>query len=68
VNKFNKESKLSEALELKDAAEILTKYNFPCLTCPMMAMEMDQLTIGGICEKYGIDLEKVLEELNAIKK
>jgi hypothetical protein len=64
LKKYTKDSTLSEILENPKAPEVLDKYNVPCLTCPMMAMEMEELTLGGICEKYHIDEGALLEELN----
>jgi hybrid cluster-associated redox disulfide protein len=62
--KITKEMTLAEILNRKGAEKILQKYNFPCLTCPMAKFEIENLKIGQVCEMYGINLEKVLEELN----
>jgi len=64
-NKITKETTLAEILELPDSEEVLAKYNLPCLRCPMAKLEIDILKIGQVCEAYGIDLEKLLEELNS---
>ncbi len=61
---INKDTILSKVLEEKDAEEILAKYNFPCLTCPMAKFEMESLKLGQVCETYGINIEKLLAELN----
>jgi len=62
--KFTKNSSLSEILEKKGMEEILAKYNLPCLTCPMARFEIEGLKLGQVCETYGIDIKKLLEELN----
>tara|TARA_Y100000034_G_C6530323_1_gene228483 strand:- start:153 stop:353 length:201 start_codon:yes stop_codon:yes gene_type:complete len=65
--KITKDSTLENVLKIEGAEEVLSKFNFPCLTCPMAQMEMNTLKIGNICNMYGIDLEKVLESLNKLK-
>jgi len=62
--KFTKDSKLSEIIEADKGREILMKFGVPCPTCPFFASEAEKLTIGDVCNMYGIDLEKLLEELN----
>ena len=53
-------------VSIKEMEGVLSKYNVPCLGCPMAQMEMNSLTLGQICGNYGIDLKKLLEELNKI--
>ena len=64
--KITKTTTLEKVLKIKGAEKVLSKYNFPCLTCPMAQMEMNSLKLGDICNMYGIDLEKVLKELNKL--
>jgi hypothetical protein len=45
---------------------VLAKFEVPCLFCPRVQDEMGSLQIGTICETYGIDCEKILEELNKV--
>lgn len=59
---------LKTILELPNGKKVLNEMKIPCLRCPMMAMEMEKLTIGRICKGYQIDLKKVLEKLNQKKK
>ncbi|MCF7795566.1 disulfide oxidoreductase [Patescibacteria group bacterium] len=61
---FNKKTKLSEILQNPKGNEVLHRNGVPCVTCPMAQFEMESLEIGQICEMYGIDLEKILKELN----
>ncbi len=61
---IKKQSTLKQILEIKGTDQILINHHVPCLFCPMMKQEMDQLTIGQICEMYEIDLEKLLTDLN----
>ena len=58
------ESTLAEMMSHQKGQKAMEKYNVPCLTCPMAAMEMNELKVGQICEMYGIDLEGLLKELN----
>jgi phosphoribosylamine-glycine ligase len=57
-------STLKEVLEIKGANDILTKHNVPCIGCALAQMEMDKLTLKDICEKYNIDINRLLEDLN----
>lgn len=62
--KINKETVLADVLGDERAVEILEKYEVPCLTCPHAQEEMSELTLGQICETYGLDGEAMLAELN----
>jgi len=62
--KFTKDTSLAEILKSPEAEKILAKYNLPCLGCSFAKMEMEKLKIGQVCQMYGIDLEKLLKELN----
>jgi hybrid cluster-associated redox disulfide protein len=64
MEKITKNAVLSEILADQKMAEILTKHNLPCLSCPFAKYEIEQLKIGEVCEQYGINAEKLLEELN----
>jgi len=64
--KIDKETKLSEILELKGADKVLSKYKVPCLGCPMLQMEVGFLKVEDICKTYGINLDKLLKELNKL--
>lgn len=64
MKKINKNTILSEIIADERMAEILAKNNLPCLSCPFAKYEMEQLKIGEICSQYGINAEKLLEELN----
>ena len=61
---IDKNTILSEILKEKGAEEILAKYNLPWLTCPMAKFEIESLKLGQVCETYGINIKKLLEELN----
>lgn len=64
MQKITKDTTLSEILRNEGSQEILAKHNVPCLGCAFMNLEMDKLTLGDICKAYGIDLEKLLKDLN----
>lgn len=60
--KFNKEMKISEILEIApEKADILMEVGMHCITCPISQME----TLEEACGVHGIDVEEVLEKLNA---
>jgi len=61
---ITKTTTLEQILELPQAQEILAKYSVPCLACPMAQYEMKTLTLGAICQMYGIDEKKLLADLN----
>ncbi|RLF44345.1 MAG: disulfide oxidoreductase, partial [Thermoplasmata archaeon] len=62
--KIARDTKLSEILKDQKSQEILAKYNLPCLSCPMARFEIENLKLGEVCKMYGINLEKLLRELN----
>lgn len=64
AQRITKQTTLEKILDLPNAQEILAKYSVPCLTCPMAQYEMKTLTIGEICQMYGIDIKKLLTDLN----
>ncbi len=64
-NKITKETTLTKILEIQGADDVLTKHGVPCVTCPMAKMEMDKLKIGEVCKTYGVDLGKLLKDLNS---
>jgi len=64
MTKITSKTALDKILRVKGADAILEKFQTPCLHCPMAVHEMGQLTIGDIAKTYGIDLRKLLKELN----
>lgn len=62
--RITKETTLAEILKEPGTEEILKKFNLPCLSCPFAEIEMKELKIGAVCEMYGIDIKKILKELN----
>jgi len=66
--KLTKDTTLERVLKIKGSEKILAKHNFPCITCPMAKMEMASLKLGDVCSMYGVDLEKLLKELNSNPK
>ena len=55
---------LEKILGIKGAGEILIENGVLCLSCPMASFEIDKLKIGEVCKMYGLNLEKILKELN----
>jgi hypothetical protein len=62
--KITDKTTLEKILSVKGSHAVLEKFQTPCLHCPMAVYEMGQLTIGDIAKTYGIDLKKLLHELN----
>lgn len=61
---FKKDTILKDILKDPKIRNVLKKYNLPCLACPFARFEINKLTIGEICDIYGIDANKLLKELN----
>ena len=60
--KFNKDTRIGEILEnAPEKAEILLQVGMHCIGCPASQME----TLEEACEVHGIDVEDVVEKLNA---
>ena len=59
---FNKDTRIGEILEkAPEKAEILLEIGMHCLGCPASQME----TLEGACDVHGIDVNEVIETLNA---
>ncbi len=68
MKKISEKTTIQEILEYAGAEEILERYNFPCLHCPMAKYEVAQLQIGEVANTYGLDLKGMLKELNELAK
>lgn len=66
AEKFTEDTKLEEVLKNPETSEVISKYQLPCLHCAMAAYEAKVLTLGQIAKTYGIDLNGMLKELNAL--
>ena len=62
--KITKSTTLKKIIEKKGGDKVLIKNGVPCLSCPMSQFEIDKLKIGEVCKMYGLNLEKILKELN----
>ena len=62
IMEFNKDTRIGEILEkAPEKAEILLQVGMHCIGCPASQME----TLEEACEVHGIDVEDVVEKLNA---
>ena len=60
--KFNKDTKIGEILAVApEKPEILMECGMHCIGCPASQME----TLEEACEVHGIDVNEVVEKLNA---
>ena len=60
--KYNKDTTIGEILEKEpEKAEILLNVGMHCVGCPASQME----TIEEACDVHGIDVDEVIEKLNA---
>ena len=66
--KVDKNTKLGKIMKMKGMEKILTKYNVPCVSCPMAKMEIDSLEIGYVCKLYGLPEKEIILEINKILK
>lgn len=64
---IKKNTKLDIVLKMEGAEEILSKYEVPCLSCPYAKFEMAELDLEAICERYRIDLDNLIKDLNNLK-
>lgn len=55
---------LEEVLQHPQGKQLLEKFRFPCLTCPLARLEMDQLTLQEIARNYNLDLDGFLAAIN----
>lgn len=63
--KYTAGNTLAEIIQDPKNQEILAQNHVPCLSCPMAGLEMPTLTLGQVCEMYGLELDKILEQLNS---
>ena len=66
MRKVTKDTTLAEILKHPGTSEVLSRYRFPCLHCPMAAFEIGTLKLGEVAKAYGIDLDSLLKDLNKI--
>ena len=60
--KFNKDTKIGEILQVApEKAEVLMECGMHCIGCPASQME----TLEEACAVHGIDVNEVVEKLNA---
>ena len=60
--KFNKDTKIGEIMEVApEKAEILLNIGMHCLGCPASQAE----TIEEACDVHGVNVDELLEKLNA---
>ena len=60
--KFNKDTRIGEILEVApEKAQIWLNVGMHCIGCPASQME----TLEEACDVHGIDVEEVVEKLNA---
>lgn len=64
MNKITEKTTLAEILERPGSEKILSRYNLPCLHCPMSRFEAGSLKLGEVARMYGLDLKGMLRELN----
>ena len=62
--KITSKTTLAKIIEKKGGSEVLMKNGVPCLSCPMAKFEIDKLKIGEVCKMYGLNLAKIIKELN----
>jgi len=67
MKKITQKTTLAEIIKNNKAADILMQNGVPCLSCPMSQFEIDKLEIGKVCKMYGLNLAKILKELNKLK-
>lgn len=61
---INKDTSIAEILKTKKGEEVLQKYGLPCLGCAFAAQEIEFLKLGDVGEKYDLDVESIIKEVN----
>jgi hypothetical protein len=61
---ITKNTTLEKIIKQKGGEKILHKNNVPCMSCPYSSFEIDKLKIGDVCKMYGLNISKILKELN----
>lgn len=64
MKKFTAKTTLEKIMQVKGSEEVLAKNGVPCVSCPMAQFEMEKLEIGEVCKAYGLNLSKILKDLN----
>jgi hypothetical protein len=64
--KITSKTTLGKILHISGADEVLAKHGVPCLSCPMASLEIDKLEIGKVCKIYGLNLRKIIKDLNKL--
>jgi len=67
-SKYTKNTKIGVIIKNEEAAAILEKHRLPCLHCAMANYEIGDLKLGPVAEAYGLDVDKILKDLNKLKK
>jgi hypothetical protein len=68
MKKVTENTVLSSILDNPKTKKVLADYSVPCLTCPFAAEEIENLKIGYICKTYGINVKKIINDLNKAVK
>ncbi len=61
---INKDTTIAEILKTEKGEEVLQKHGLPCLSCAFAAQEIEFLKLGDVAEKYGLDAEAIISEIN----
>jgi len=61
---FDENTTLAEILKTEKGKEVLAENGVPCISCAMASQEVDILKIGEVCDMYGLDKKKIIDELN----
>ncbi len=68
MHKKIKNKPLKELLKDEDILGILIEEGIPCLTCPFLPLEMNNITLLDIAKIYNLDLDKILKKIKERKK
>lgn len=61
---YDENTTLKEIMNTEEGKRVLEKYSVPCLSCAMASQEIEFLKIGEVADMYGLEKEKIIEELN----
>ena len=61
---INRETTIADILKTKKGEEVLQRHGLPCLSCAFAAQEIEFLKLGDVGEKYGLDVDVIIKEVN----
>ena len=62
--RISEETSLAEVMRRPETLQVLVNHGIPCVACPMARFEMESLRVGDVAKAYGIDVDRLMKDLN----